>query len=132
MNQRQEIEVGLYPKNHLWGIDALENSKKFDVNFIIKDKIRIPTLLEKLDRSIFRNSPGTKAELSAYFALKNQISYIQFADPGITKLFQQSFGQYLNSSPSLKNSSSFSYSENNLRKSAGFFCLTPRAANYFF
>ena len=134
-SRRQEIEVGLYPKNHLWGIDALENSKKFDVNFIIKDKIRIPTLLEKLlDRSIFRNSPGTKAELSAYFALKKSDFIYSVCGPlGITKLFPNKVlaWTFKIPSPSLKKSIQLSYSENNLRKSAGFFCLTPRAANYF-
>jgi hypothetical protein len=70
--RRSDITAGLYPQNHLWGIDALEKSDKFDLNFLSTNGIKMPTLVENLlNRSFFRNSPSATADLLAYNASKS-------------------------------------------------------------
>ena len=113
----------------------MEKSDKFDLEFLKTHEIRIPRLFEKLlDRSIFRNSPGAKAELSAYLASKNSDFIYSVCGPlGTTKLFPNKVlaWTFKIPSPSLKKSIQLSYRENILNKSAGFFCLTPSAESYF-
>jgi len=134
-SRRSDIEAKLYPKNHLWGIDALENSEKFEIKHIKSNEVRIPSFLEKLlDRSIFRNSPGAKAELSTYFSSKTSDFIYSICGPlGASKLYPNkvitwTFGV---PSPKLKNSIQLSYRENTLMKTAGFLCLTKKAEEYY-
>jgi glycosyltransferase involved in cell wall biosynthesis len=134
-SRRSEIDAGLYPKNHLWGIDALEKSEIFEINHIKSNNVRLPSFLEKLlDRSIFRNSPGSRAELSTYFASKTSDFVYSVCGPlGTTKLFPHKVISWTFSVPAPTSESSIqlSYRKNTLKKTAGFLCLTPKAENYF-
>jgi glycosyltransferase involved in cell wall biosynthesis len=134
-SRRSEIEAGLYPKNHLWGIDALEKSEVFEINHIKTNNVRLSSFLENLlDRSIFRNSPGSRAELSAYFASKTSDFIYSVCGPlGTTKLFPHKVISWTFRVPAQisKNSIQISYRKNTLKKTAGFLCLTPKAENYF-
>ena len=134
-SRRSEIDAGLYPKNHLWGIDALEKSEIFDITHIKSNDVRLPSFLEKLlDRSIFRNSPGSRAELSTYCASKASDFIYSVCGPlGTTKLFPNKVVSWTFRvpPPTFENSIQLSYRKNTLNKAAGFLCLTPKAENYF-
>lgn len=113
----------------------MEKSDNFQLKFLKTNEIKLPSLLERLlDRSIFRNSPGTRAELSAYFASKSSDFIYSVCGPlASTKLFPNKVVAWTFKIPSSSSNSSFqlSYRENQLNKSAGFFCLTPSAQSYF-
>ena len=67
-----EIELGRYPKNHLWGLDAMQSLPGFRIKFLKSNSIKLPRFIEKLaNRLFFRNSPGIKAELSALLASRD-------------------------------------------------------------
>lgn len=112
----------------------MEESDKFEFKFIKTNKIKLPSLLERLlDRSIFRNSPGTRTELSAYFASKNSDFIYSVCGPlGTSLLFPNKVLAWTFKTQKSDNQSyQLAYRKNQLNKSAGFFCLTPSAENYF-
>ena len=87
-----------------------------------------------MDKSIFRNSPGSRAELSTYFSSKTSDFIYSVCGPlGTAKLFPNKVIAWTFKVPSSKskNSIQLSYRENTLKKTAGFLCLTPKAENYF-
>ena len=61
-----EIEKGLYPRHHLWGMDGLKTLKGVQIELLRSNSIKLPPIFERVaNRFFFRNSPGIKAELSA-------------------------------------------------------------------
>ncbi len=69
--RRKEIEQGLYPRNHLWGLEKTETEKSWRSTTSSSSSVRIPSLLERLrNQSFFRGSPGAKAEIAAFRAAR--------------------------------------------------------------
>ena len=69
--RREEIERGLYPSQHLWGLAGIEQAEHWRTETISTAETRLPSLLEKLlDRSLFRGSPGAKVELAVLRAAR--------------------------------------------------------------
>ncbi len=133
--RRTDIEKGLYPRHHLWGIDAIEKNKEWNVTLLSTNKTIIPSLLEKvLDRYLFRNSPGTKAEIEAWRASKSNDLIFSVCGPlslarhlKKTKLVSWVFRKQENAN----RRSNHPYSNENLASHAGFLCLTPNAQKDF-
>ena len=112
----------------------MEKSDNFQLKFLKTNEIKLPSLLERLlDRSIFRNSPGTRVELSAYFASKNSDFIYSVCGPlGTTKLFPNKVVAWtFKTQKSISQSLQVAYKDRSLIDSAGFFCLTPSAESYF-
>ena len=58
-----------YPSQHKWASDAVENYSNWEAQFISTSSFKIPRLLEMLlNKTLFRGSPGSKVELSAWKA----------------------------------------------------------------
>ena len=80
-SRRSEIEANLYPKNHLWGIDALESSDKFEINFIKTNKISLQASLKNYWTNQYLEIHLAQGQNYLHiFLQKPQISSIQFAD----------------------------------------------------
>ena len=48
-----EIVKGLYPKHHLWGLDALTTIPGCQVELLRTNSIKFPTFLERIINRIF-------------------------------------------------------------------------------
>ena len=133
--RREDVEKGLYPRHHLWGIDAIEKKKGWKVNTLSSSDLSIPTVLEKLlNRFLFRNSPGAKAEIQAWKASKTHDLIYSVCGPlslarhyKCTKLVSWVFRKQV----STNGSRNHPYSSENLDSHSGFFCLTPNAQKDF-
>lgn len=134
--RRPDIEKGLYPRQHLWGIDAIEKMESWQATLLSTSTTIMPGILEKLiNRYLFRSSPGARVEIAAWkafrsfdlvFSVCGPLSLAKFRKK--TKLVSWVFGmQNCNSSHSRH-----PYSKENLNSHAGFLCLTPKAQRDFY
>lgn len=130
-----EIELGRYPKNHLWGLDAMQSLPGFRIKFLKSNSIKLPRFIEKLaNRLFFRNSPGIKAELSALLASRDSTLIYSVCGPlslisffGKAKVVSWVFRK-----PSEAKQSIFSpYLAKKLKLHSAFLCLTQNAASVF-
>jgi glycosyltransferase involved in cell wall biosynthesis len=124
----------MYPKHHLWGIDALEHSNSFETQIVNTEELLLNGLLEKvLNKTIFKGTLGVKAELSALKTSRNSNLIYSVCGPlAIGKFIPEKIISWVFRPPTkLSKSYLNSYSEKNLRSQLGFFCLTKIAENYF-
>lgn len=135
--RREEIRVGEYPKNHLWGIDEIEKNILWDVRVCLTQSFKIPSLLESLlNRSTFRGSPGVKVELSALKASRHADLIYSVCGPlTLTKLYPNKLVSWTFRNPIEKDRrlkfAHLAYRPGNLSANAGFLCLTPRTEANF-
>jgi glycosyltransferase involved in cell wall biosynthesis len=134
-NRRSEIDAGLYPKHHLWGIDALENSNAYDVNIIKNDAFKIHGLFEVLlDKTVFKGSFGVKTELSILKSMKrNDILYSIGGPPSLSCLYRKKkiISWVFRPPKKIRKYGFDSYKSKNLKLHSGFCCLTKLAENFF-
>ena len=131
----KEIQTGLYPRQHLWGIDGLKTLKNVEVEHLCSNSIFLPSVLEKLlNRAFFRNSPGAKAEISALRASKRSELIYSVCGPlsllplfGKAKLVSWVFRQ----PPGDAHGVFSPYREEKLKAHAAFLCLTERCVEFF-
>jgi glycosyltransferase involved in cell wall biosynthesis len=129
-----ETLIGLYPKHHLWGLDAIKSQQNYITNFIDSQQVSIPSVLEKfLDRYFFSNSPGIKAEIAAWRATKTANLIYSVCGPlslsrfyPKTKVISWVFRSHANEPKSILDP----YYPANLKSNSGFFCLTLNAEKY--
>ena len=135
--RRKDIEQGLYPRHHLWGIEDIEKEKNWRTKTISSTSVQVPTLLERLlDRSIFRGSPGTKVELAALQASRiSDLVYsvcgpLALAKTYSNKLVSWTFRNPIDLGSSFKLSHR-AYRPRNLSANAAFFCLTSKSESSY-
>jgi len=133
-NRIPDIASGLYPKQHLWGIDALKDSKKFNSQFIYTEKFKINSLVERLiNKGILRGSMGVKIELSMLIASsKCNFIYSVCGPPTVARFVKNKLISWV-FRPPLNSDSQWSnpYNLKNLLAHKGFICLTKNAEQYF-
>lgn len=130
-----EIEKGLYPRHHLWGMDGLKTLKGVQIELLRSNSIKLPPIFERLtNRFCFRNSPGIKAELSALQASRRSTLIYSVCGPlsllpffGKAKLVSWVFRQPKESTNSFFNP----YSPEKLNRHAAFLCLTKKCTQIF-
>ena len=130
-----EIEKGLYPRHHLWGMDGLKTLKGVQIELLRSNLIKLPPIFERVaNRFFFRNSPGIKAELSALRASRRSNLIYSVCGPlsmlplfGKAKLVSWVFRE-----PS-KNSNGFlsPYERRKLEAHGAFLCLTKKCTRFF-
>ena len=133
--RRPDIEKGLYPRHHLWGIDAIEKMEGWQATLLSTCTTSIPDILEKiLNRYLFRSSPGARVEIAAWKAFKSfdlvfsvcgPLSLAKFRKKA--KLVSWVFGMQNHRSLHSRHP----YSKENLNSHSGFLCLTPKAQRSF-
>ena len=130
-----EIEKGLYPKHHLWGLHALNTIPGCQVELLRTNSIKLPMFIEKIiNRFFLKNSPGIKAELCALIASRNSNLLYSVCGPlslipffGKAKVISWVFRK-----PKIIENGFFSpYSISKLNKHTAFLCLTPNAYKSF-
>ena len=126
--------MGLYPKHHLWGVDAIEQNEDFDINWIRINNTEFHPLLERiLNRTIFRGSLGVNIERSIIRASHNSdLIYSVCGPPAVAKYMNKKIISWV-FRPPVKSDSNFmkSYSYGSLSAHKAFFCLTPNAEKYY-
>jgi glycosyltransferase involved in cell wall biosynthesis len=136
--RRKEIEQGLYPRNHLWGLEEIEKEKSWRSTILSASSVRIPSLLESLlNQSFFRGSPGAKAEIAAVRAARTADLVYSVCGPlALVRRFRQAklvswvFREppLIRTGPRLAHAA---YRPKRLSSHAGFLCLTPKAEEAF-
>ena len=135
--RNEEIENGKYPKNHLWGIDAIEEMNSWNARVLFTQSFKIPRLLESLlNRSLFRGSPGAKVELTALKASKNADLIYSVCGPlAMARFYPKKLVSWIFRNPITQNKgfklAHQAYKPRNLSANAGLMCLTPTAEKNF-
>ena len=133
--RRAEIQKGLFPRNHLWGIEAIEKKEGWDANLLSNSKHSIPNILEKfLNRVLFRSSPGAGVEINAWKAFKSCDVVFSICGPLSLARFRKSskLVSWVFSMVEEKPIQYFHpYKKSNLSSHEGFLCLTPKAERDF-
>jgi glycosyltransferase involved in cell wall biosynthesis len=130
----QDLHNGLYPKNHLWGVDIFDQEKNFPSRIV--PKMKLPTFVNRLFKRLLlsNSSPGLDIELSALnhsysnsviYSVCGPLSFVRIF--GKAKLFCWVFSEPKDSTRSFFHP----YNPKNLEKYSGILCLTPTAEKYF-
>jgi glycosyltransferase involved in cell wall biosynthesis len=133
-NRIPDIALGLYPKQHLWGIDALKDSKEFNSKFIYTEKFKINSLVERfINKTILKGSMGVKIELSMLIASsKCNFIYSVCGPPTVARFAKNKLISWVFRPPINTDSQwSNSYNLKNLSAHRCFLCLTKNAEQYF-
>jgi glycosyltransferase involved in cell wall biosynthesis len=133
-NRRTEIDLGIYPKHHLWGCDAIESNRRWTTQPINTFKLFIPKILEKIiNRQFFRESPGIHVELSTWKAsVHYDLIYSVCGPLSLARFYNRpKFVSWVFRMPTRSNDHFSPYNEENLKSHIGFCCLTPKAKLQF-
>lgn len=130
-----QIENGLYPKHHFWGVDHLLNCSVLDCELIKTSKQSINPLVEKFfNKILFKNSSSLDTELKILRTERNFDFIYSVSGPLVfSKFYKRAkvipwvFRKPATNNPPLINS----YSTDWLNNYSGIFCLTPDAEEYF-
>ena len=126
-----------YPSQHKWASDAVENYSNWEAQFISTSSFKIPRLLEMLlNKTLFRGSPGSKVELSAWKASRESDLIYSISGPlALAHLYPKKLLSWVFTEPPNLGSelklAHRAYKPYNLRSNAGFLCLTPKAEEYY-
>ena len=128
-NRYDEISSGKYPKNHLWGIDALSNLSNTSIKIIECPSLSIHPLLEKLiNRFLFKNNSSIDIEIAALKASKTSDLIYSVSGPlGLSRFYKKSCKliSWVFRIPETTYGCLFHpYSKHNLVHYSGFCCLT--------
>jgi glycosyltransferase involved in cell wall biosynthesis len=133
--RRVEIQMDIYPKQHLWGCDAIETENCWKASKITSVNSSVPRVFEKvLNRMLFRNSPGIRHELAAWKASKsNDFIYSVCGPLSLARFYKKCTLLPWVFQPLTQVTSSpiCSYFRSHPNVHAGFLCLTPKAEDYF-
>jgi len=134
-NRRKDIEKGLYPRQHLWGLEGIEGEDSWTTNFVETHKLYIPKLLERiLNRLLFRQSPGIRTEIPSWLASKSSDLIYSVCGPlSLSRFYKRAklVSWVFRRPKSTSNKTLDPYSSKNLGSHAGFLCLTPKAEETF-
>ena len=126
-----------YPSHHKWACDALEKSTNWKAQLLATSKFKIPQKLEFfLNKTVFRGSPGSKVELSAWRASRKSDLFYSISGPlALAHLYPKRLLSWVfTKPPALSRGFKLAhraYKPYNLRSNAGFLCLTPKAEEYY-
>jgi glycosyltransferase involved in cell wall biosynthesis len=134
-NRRKDIEKGLYPRQHLWGLEGIEGEDSWTTNFVETHKLYIPKLLERiLNRLLFRQSPGIRTEIPSWLASKSSDLIYSVCGPlSLSRFYKRAklVSWVFRRPKSTSDKTLDPYSSKNLRSHAGFLCLTSNAEESF-
>ena len=128
--RRRDIELGLYPRHHLWGCDAVESNKNWNAFQVKSTKFYIPKILEKIiNRQFFRESPGIHVELSMWKTSKHyDVIYSVCGPLSLARFYKRAkLVSWVYRMPTLSKNQFSPYNVKNLKSHIGFCCLTPKA-----
>jgi glycosyltransferase involved in cell wall biosynthesis len=126
-----------YPSHHNWAYDAVEKHSGWKAELLTTSKFKLPQNLEFfLNKTVFRGSPGSQVELSAWKAArKSDLIYSINGPLALAHLYPKKLLSWVFSTPPNITSglklAHRSYKPYNLRANAGFLCLTPKAEEYY-
>lgn len=133
--RKKDIEMGLYPRQHLWGLEGIEGENSWTSNFVETHKLYIPKLLERiLNRLLFRQSPGVRTEIAAWLASKSSDLIYSVCGPlSFSRFYKRAkLVSWVFRKPERSTRQTFDpYSSKNLESHAGFLCLTSNAEESF-
>ena len=134
-NRLCEIENETYPKNHLWGLDLFENDSFWQFNFLQTENTLCPKPIERIiNKLFFKNSPGIKAEISAWKeSLKTDLIYSVCGPLALSKFYRKTkIAAWVYQKPkNIKQNIIDPYSRRNLESHSALLCLTPKAQKHF-
>ena len=133
--RRKDIERGLYPRQHLWGLEEIEKDKSWSSKVVETQDIQVPHLLERiLNRLLFRQSPGAKTEIACWRAAKSSDLIYSVCGPlSLSRFYKRAkLVSWVFRKPERSTRQTFDpYSSKNLGSHAAFLCLTPSAERSF-
>ncbi len=133
--RRKEIRNGLYPKHHLWGIEAVAKVNSWEIDEITTQDFAFPRMLERLvNRTFFPGSPGVRAEFAAWRKAHScNLIYSVCGPLTLARHFKKArLVSWVFRKPDCSPKSRFSpYARKNLDSHGGFLCLTPGAERGF-
>ena len=133
--RRQDIANGLYPRQHLWGVEEIEKDQSWSSKIVETQNVRLHHFLERiLNRFLFRRSPGVKAEIACWRAAQSSDLIYSVCGPlSLSRFYQRTkLISWVFRMPQILTKQAFDpYSSKNLDSHAAFFCLTPSAEKSF-
>lgn len=133
--RRVEIQMDIYPKQHLWGCDAIETENCWKASKITAANSSVPRIFEKvLNRMFFRDSPGIRHELAAWKASKsNDFIYSVCGPLSLASFYKKCkvFPWVFQALAQDITPPTYSYYRSHRNVHAGFMCLTPKAEDFF-
>ena len=129
-----QIKESLYPKNHLWGIDIFNLTKRHNFNLISNWNIPA-SVCRAFKKMLFGQfSPGINVEIpSLISSFRDPLIYSVCGPLSLVRAYGKAkIFAWVFSSPQRKIKSNLDpYHSSNLERYTGFFCLTPNAEKYF-
>ena len=130
-----QIENGLYPKHHFWGVDHLLDFPVLDCELIKINRQSISPLIEKFfNKLLFKNSTSFDTELKILRAERNFNFIYSVSGPlAFSKFYKRAkVIPWVFRTPDANNRPLIdSYNINCLKNYSGIFCLTPKAEEYY-
>jgi glycosyltransferase involved in cell wall biosynthesis len=126
-----------YPSHHKWASDAVTEHSSWEAQLLTTSKFKLPQKLEFfLNKTVFRGSPGSKVELSAWRASRNSDLIYSISGPlALAHLYPKKLLSWVfTEPPNLGRGFKLAhraYKPFNLTSNAGFLCLTPKAEEYY-
>ena len=134
-DRRKEIELGIYPRQHLWGLEEIVKEDFWNGKVVETLKIKTPYLLEKfLNRLLFRQSLGVKTEIATWRAAKSSDLIYSVCGPlALSRFYPNTklVSWVFRKPRPPTNRVLHPYSSKNLNSHAAFLCLTPTAEKIF-
>lgn len=130
-----QIENGLYPKHHFWGVDHLLDCPVLDCELIKINRQSISPLIEKfVNKLLFKNSTSFDTELKILRAERNFDFIYSVSGPlAFSKFYKRAkVIPWVFRTPDANNRPLIdSYNINCLKNYSGIFCLTPNAEEHY-
>jgi len=130
-----QIENGLYPKHHFWGVDHLLDCPVLDCELIKINRQSISPLIEKfVNKLLFKNSTSFDTELKILRAERNFNFIYSVSGPlAFSKFYKRAkVIPWVFRTPDANNRPLIdSYNINCLKNYSGIFCLTPNAEEHY-
>jgi len=126
-----------YPSQHKWASDAVLEHPSWEAQLLPTSKFKIPQKFEFfLNKTVFRGSPGSKVELSAWKAARISDLIYSISGPlALAHLYPKKLLSWVFTEPPALGKgfklAHRAYKPYNLRSNAGFLCLTPKAEEYY-
>ena len=126
-----------YPSQHKWASDAVIEHPSWEAKLLPTSKFKIPQKFEFfLNKTVFRGSPGSKVELSAWKAARISDLIYSISGPlALAHLYPKKLLSWVFTEPPALGRgfklAHRAYKPYNLRSNAGFLCLTPKAEEYY-
>ena len=130
-----QIENGLYPKHHFWGVDHLLDCPVLDCELIKINRQSISPLIEKfVNKLLFKNSTSFDTELKILRAERNFNFIYSVSGPlAFSRFYKRAkVIPWVFRKPDANNRPLIdSYNINCLKNYSGIFCLTPNAEEHY-